>query len=102
VHGVRLLLSKFDRARSLHDLLSNDVTAFVHLEQQEGGTGICPIAVPEPSDTTAPNEFTDAAFDVEAERIPRFSAFLDPQTGALRATRGKSEDYKQRAISTRS
>jgi hypothetical protein len=69
VHGVRLLLSKFDRARPLHDLLSNDVTAFVHLEQQEGVIGIRPLAVPEPSDTAARKEFTDAAFDVAAEGI---------------------------------
>jgi hypothetical protein len=70
VHGVRLLLSKFYRALPLHDLLGNDVTAFVPVEQQEGVIGICPIAVPEPSDTAVRNEFTDAAVDVEAERIP--------------------------------
>ena len=70
VHGVRLLLSEFDRAKPLHDLLGNDVTAFVYLEQQEGVIGIRPIAIPEPSDTAARNKFTDAAFDVEAEGIP--------------------------------
>jgi hypothetical protein len=46
VHGVRLLLSKFDRARPLRDLLGNDVTAFVQLEQQEGVIGIGPLLSP--------------------------------------------------------
>src|ERR1700728_3101688 len=76
VHGVRLLLTELNGARSLHNLLCDDVAPLRGLGKKERVISMDVLTISEPSEAATRLKLPHAAFDVESEGLPRDSCVL--------------------------
>src|SRR3984885_9510770 len=76
VHGVRLLLTELNGARSLHNLLCDDVAPLRGLGKKERVISMDVLTISEPSEAAIRLKLPHAAFDVESEGLPRYSCVL--------------------------
>src|ERR1700722_9101471 len=76
VHSVRLLLTELNGARSLHNLLCDDVAPLRGLGKKERVISMDVLPISEPSQAPARLKVPHAAFDMESEGLPRDACVL--------------------------
>src|ERR1700723_1729633 len=76
VHGVRLLLTELNGARTLHNLFCDNVAPLRDLGKKERVISMDVLTIPEPSEAAIRFKLPHAAFDVESEGLPRDACVL--------------------------
>src|SRR6202041_2872475 len=76
VHGVRLLLTELNGARTLHNLFCDNVAPLRDLGKKERVISMDVLTISEPSEAAIRFKLPHAAFDVESKGLPRDSCIL--------------------------
>ena len=76
VHGVRMLLTKLNGTRALHNLFGDDVAPLRGLGKKERVISMDVLTISEPSEAATRLKLPHPAFDVESEGLPRDSCVL--------------------------
>src|ERR1700691_1796853 len=76
VHGVRLLLTELNGARTHHNLFCDNVAPLRDLGKKERVISMDVLAISEPSEAAIRFKLPHAAFDMESEGLPRDACVL--------------------------
>src|ERR1700727_1004234 len=76
VHGVRMLLTKLNGTRALHNLFCDDLAPLRGLGKKERVISMDVLTISEPSEAPTRLKVPHAAFDMKSEGLPRDACVL--------------------------